>query len=130
MKRLVLALFGLMLCPLRPAVAQAFSLFFTPDQIERIENEVQKNPQLLSTQSQHLLHVESILFFGPDNWVVWIQGEKWTPDTRRDNISINAVLPESVSLSLTLQGESVVNDVILAPHQSLDLLTGKITEGL
>jgi hypothetical protein len=44
------------------------------------------------------LRLGAILYFGEDDWTLWLQGEKWRPDTRRDDIRILSVTPQAVEL--------------------------------
>jgi len=124
---ILLCLSGLLMPP-RPA--HTASLFFTPENIQHIEEQIKNNPPAAPAASKHLLHLESILYFTANHWVVWMQGEKWTPQTQRAGITLRDVTPDHVRLSLHLQGETAESDITLAPHQSLNLLTGKIVEGL
>ncbi|MGE4352002.1 MAG: hypothetical protein AB7E52_07435 [Bdellovibrionales bacterium] len=118
----------LCLCP--PAFAQG-SLFFTPPELQYIEREVQKNPPDAAAQAKHLLHLGSILYFGPTRWSLWLQGTKWTQETApTGDIEILSVTPTEVRLNALLRNGSQLKNVRLRPHQSLNLLTGKIIEGL
>lgn len=44
------------------------------------------------------LRLGAILYFGEDDWTLWLQGEKWRPDTRRDDLRILSVTPQAVEL--------------------------------
>ena len=113
-----------------PTLAATESLFFTPDQLARINQEVLKNPPVKSAHSKHVLHLGSVLYFGKEKWVIWLQGRKWTPETQEQQVRVLDVSPKAVRLTVTLRNGSLLENVVLRPHQSLDLLTGAVLEGL
>ncbi|MDD3182025.1 MAG: hypothetical protein PHD48_04375 [Alphaproteobacteria bacterium] len=111
------------------AQARAPSLFFTQEERLRIDEEVRKNPPDAAVRAKHLLHLSTILFFGTDDWSIWLQGEKWTPATDKPDIHILAVTPDEVHLSVKLHSGRIIEHVLLRPHQSLNLLNGQVIEG-
>lgn len=112
-----------------PCPAVSASLFYSQEQLQKIDEEVQNTPRTLDTRPKHLVHLGSIVYSGPRDWSVWLQGEKWTPLTKRGDIQLVAVTPDFADVRLMLQGETRPTTVRLKPQQSVNLLTGKIIEG-
>ncbi len=132
MRKKVLFLAALILVVPTPLQAQdaATSLFYSPQELWQIETALRREGSTLLTQAKHVLHCGSLVYVGPDQWIVWLQGEKWTPQTDRPNLHILSVEPESVRLSILMRGEKEPREVILRPNQSLNLLTGAVMEGI
>lgn len=112
-----------------PSSAFASSLFFAQNELRTIEDQVRKSPQLFSERTKYQFYLGSILYFGEGNWVVWAQGEKWTPEKQHETITIKSVTSNHIYLSLKLRNGKMLDNIALAPNQSLNLLTGRITEG-
>lgn len=125
-------LIALILAVPAPLQAQdaAASLFYSPQEIWQIETALRREQPALLTQAKHVLHCGSLVYVGPDQWTVWLQGEKWTPQTDRPNLHILSVTPDSVRLSILMRGEKEPREVTLRPNQSLNLLTGAVMEGI
>jgi len=119
------------LCATAPCWAQEPlpSLFFTPDEVTQVEAEIAARPNAFAGKDQTHLHLDSLLYFGPDRWSAWLQGERWTPTTQKPSLHIVSVNPDSVTLALPAQGSRPAQTVVLHVHQSVDLSTGKISEG-
>jgi len=109
--------------------AQA-SLFFTSEERGRIEHAFDRARPGLLGQARHVVHCSSILYSGPQVWTVWLQGERWTPETERPGLHILEVTPDFVRLSVALATDDAPRAVTLRAHQSLNLLTGAIVEGV
>lgn len=110
--------------------ARTPSLFFMQEERAHIDREIQKNPPDASSRAKHILHLGSIIYFGPENWSIWVQGEKWTATTEQRDIKVLAVTQNEVHLSVKLRSGRLMPHVLLHPHQSLNLLTGQVIEGL
>ena len=106
------------------------SLFFTPQEEASIETAVRREQPKLLGQAKHVLHCGSIMYIDETRWTIWLQGERWTPEMKRPNLHVIAVTPYAVRLSLVMAGETSKREVTLRPHQSLNLLTGDIIEGI
>ncbi len=106
------------------------SLFYSPQEVWQIETALRHEQPALLTQAKHVLHCGSLVYIDQDQWIVWLQGEKWTPQTARPNLHILSVTPESVHLSLLMGGEKEPREVTLRPNQSFNLLTGAVMEGI
>lgn len=103
-------------------------LFFHDDEIETIDEKVQDLPPTKITRAKHLLHLDSILYISKQHWTVWLQGQKITPKTHQTTHRIFNVTANDLSITAKLQSGHTTTKT-LAPHQSLNLLTGEVVEG-
>lgn len=115
---LLLGLLGL--CITAPTCAAELppSLFLT-------EQEQQRETAPTPTGGQTTL--DALVYYNPGRWQLWLNGESFTPDTKRADIHILAVAPDSVTLRAQRDTRSV--EFTLAPHQTYDWGSGKIFEG-
>ena len=98
------------------------SLFFTPDEVRRIEPLAAK--AAAQRNDRDAVHLEAILYYGPQNWIVWLNGKRWTPATHTPEIQILEVQSEHIRLQTT----DAPRDVTLKPHQIFHPARGTITE--
>lgn len=124
---LALSLILLLFSP--PVLAEPLpSLFFYENDIEAIDEDFANLPARQTVIPKHLLHLDSILYIGPQHWTVWLQGEKITPTEQHTMHRVFDVTPNSLRIAAKLHnGHSITKT--LAPHQSLNLLTGEVVEG-
>lgn len=106
------------------------SLFFKPNEIAQIEHAVRAAQPLLLSQTRHVLHCGSIIYIDEDNWSVWLQGEKWTPETDKPNLHIIEVAENEVRISVQIAGNDGYKEITIKPNQSLNLLTGELFDGI
>lgn len=113
MKRLLPLLLLITLCA--PALARDWptaSLFLTQKESEQATRLARQ-----AFPAAGGIRLGAILYFGEDDWTIWLQGEKWTPETRRDDIRVIAVTPRSVTLIIRDEnGED--KEVVLAPNET------------
>ena len=105
----------------------ASSLFFTPQESTQIQQAIRNNRQ--AANAKHIIHMGSLLYFNQDHWVVWLRGKKWTPQTKPNSLTIHEVTADSVKLTIKHPVLPHPKTVTLHPHQSFNLLNGKIIEG-
>ncbi len=108
-----------------PEAPPTVSLFLTPEEYKEAEILAQR----IQPAGKGDVHLGAILYFGKDDWSVWLQGEKHTPETARDDIRILKVTPQNVTLSVSPDDGSTPIDVTLAPNQSYRISTKKIISG-
>lgn len=102
------------------------SLFFTPDEVVAVQTQIGKAPRLFAETGD--VHLGAVFYYAPDNWVLWLQGMKWTPATQNADIQVTDVKPDEVHLRLTTLGGKAL-EVSLKPHQTFQLSTGRVVEG-
>lgn len=125
---LPLALFCLLTVPCRAAETLP-SLFFTESEVALIEEELAQNTQTISVRNAQRIHLESVLYYAPGRWSLWIDGEKWTPETRKASLEILGVGPDEVKMRLSPPRIEAAREVVLRAHQSFDLVANEVVEG-
>ena len=104
------------------------SLFFSPEQIQKIEMQSAKNTKPIVTTNEDI-HLGAVFYYAPDDWVLWLQGERWTPATERQDIHVDEVTPDHVVLSVSPGAGQPQRDVVLKPYQTYQLSSGLVVEG-
>jgi hypothetical protein len=102
------------------------SLFFTADEAQKIETLAAQ--QSSSTAAAGDVQLGAVFYYGPDDWVLWLQGRKWTPESHSDDVRVLDVTPDAVRLSIN-SASGAPQDVRLKPHQTYRLATGDVVEG-
>ncbi len=117
-RALILAL-SLLVAP-QPVIAADLppSLFLT-------EQEQKHDTPPTPTGGQTTL--DALVYYDPNHWQLWLNGESFTPDSKRADTHILAVTAQSVKLRLQRDTRSI--EITLAPHQTYDWSSGKIFEG-
>jgi hypothetical protein len=86
-------------------------------------------PVGLRRPATEVLHLAAIVHHGEHDWRVWLNGEVWTPATRRATVEIVAVTAESVRLVWRGDRGGDARIVTLAPNQSYRTGDGVVVEG-
>ncbi|MDR3423472.1 MAG: hypothetical protein P4M13_00120 [Alphaproteobacteria bacterium] len=107
-----------------PALPQT-SLFFTPQESRAAEILAQK----AQPAGQGDIRLGAVMYYGPHDWTLWLQGEKWTPETSRPDLRVEEVSANEVRLSWRAEDGSGERDFTLKPNQSYQIATGKIIAG-
>ena len=124
MKRLVAVVLSLLAAQARADDAPP-SLFFTPDEAQVIDALAAKE----GNAAQDDIRLGAVLYYGPQNWALWLQGILWTPQTDRPDLHVLDVAGDAVKLRLT-DALAGTRDITLKPHQTYRMATGEIVEGL
>jgi hypothetical protein len=98
------------------------SLFLTPQEV----HEARARAQMALPAGKGDIHLGAVLYFGPHDWTVWLQGEKWTPETVREDLEILEVMPTEVRVSWRNPEAPEPLELALKPNQSYRIATGKI----
>ncbi len=104
------------------------SLFFTPEETRVAEKLAFKNAPM----GQGDLRLGAIFYSDPNDWTLWLQGERWTPETRRSDLRILSVTPDTVRLRWQGEdkggdgGTKVDKDITLHPNQIYEIGSGRI----
>jgi hypothetical protein len=112
-----------------PSPADMRSLFFSDDELGRIESENSKAEPEAPSRDPKSISLGALLYYAPGRWAVWLQGEKWTPESRRADIKILEVKPGSARLLFTPKDNAVAQEITLSPYQTYHFSSRQITEG-
>jgi hypothetical protein len=113
-----------------PTLAQtAPSLFFNGGELTRIEAEIAGKERPAPETAQDTVTLGAIVYYGPKNWAVWLQGERWTPATKHPELQILDVKPGLVRATYSPPNGAKKSTISLKPYQTFHAATGKITEG-
>ncbi|MDD5585947.1 MAG: hypothetical protein PHY92_03195 [Alphaproteobacteria bacterium] len=112
-----------------PPQAATPSLFFNSEELNRIEAAVNKTEPNGDAAKQEAVTLGAVVYYGPKNWTVWLQGERWTPATKRPDLQILDVKPDLVRLAFAPQNGAKKREITLRPYQSFQPDTGQILEG-
>jgi hypothetical protein len=114
------------------ADAPQASFFFTPQETQAIEALFAPSPSHPPPADNGVgdLHLGAVLYYGPRDWVLWLQGARWTPDTRRDGLRVVDVTPAGhVRLSLAAAPDAPPREITLKPYQTYQSESGAVVEG-
>lgn len=103
------------------------SLFFTADEsaaIARLVDNMKPEHQDASG-----IHLGAVMYYGPEDWTLWLQGTKWTPESSKPDLHIISVAPNEVHLSWLRSAKALPQDITLRPYQTFQISSGKIVEG-
>ena len=79
-------------------------------------------------QAADILHLSAIVYHDPTDWRIWLNGRRFTPNSRADTIEIVEVGPDAVWLLWRGLDESAT-PVQLRPNQSYIMASDTIVEG-
>jgi len=128
-------LVGIMLCCLTPLARagdddlRALSVFFTGKEAKKIERAVQRASLKPPALTFDTIELGAVLYYGPGQWTVWLQGERWTPKTSHPYVRILNVEADRVRLSVTPFAGEAPREITLRPHQNYQVLRDLIVEG-
>ncbi len=105
------------------------SLFFTENEAKQIEDKLQKKDVQDVELEDKTVHLGAVLYYGPNHWTIWLQGERWTPKTSRPDLHIVEAAKDHIKVSVKSQNGEKPRLITLRPHQTYHLRTGQITEG-
>jgi len=74
------------------------------------------------------LYLSSIVYFGPDEWMLWVNGVQVTPELQVDTFEVVSIQPDYVELVVPLSAAGV-RPVRLEPNQTFIGETGAVVEG-
>ena len=129
MKKFLLLFITLLLSPVsahaeNDTMLPQTSLFFTPDETRLAEALAEKNAPDVAD-----IRLGAVMYYGPHDWTLWLQGIKWTPSTSRDDLKILYVAPNEVRLSWRGDDGKAPRQIVLRPNEAYEIATGKIIVG-
>ena len=81
------------------------------------------------TAAADSLHLAAIVYHGPDDWRIWLNGQSFTPQARPRAIEILQVTAEAVVLAWRTGPGAGPTRIRLQPNQSYLVASGRIVEG-
>lgn len=120
---LPLLLVGLTSFEARAASLPETSLFFSADEVQTIEQPILKS--LAASSAGQDVQLGAVFYYAPNDWVLWLQNQRWTPQTRQEGLRILEVAPDRVRLVLVDDNK----EITLRPHQTYLVASGRIVEG-
>ncbi|MDE1900898.1 MAG: hypothetical protein KGI37_04535 [Alphaproteobacteria bacterium] len=98
------------------------SLFLSPQQTRDAEK--------LADQSLPAgaagIHLGAIIYYDRNDWTLWLQHKRWTPQTHEDGLKILDVTPASAEL-LWRDDNGDERDITLRDGETYQIATGQIT---
>ncbi len=88
------------------------SLFFTPQEAREADRLARQSAPAGTGEIQ----LGAVIYYGPNDWTFWLQNEKWTPSTLRDDLQVLDVTADQVRL--LWRGDDGTQEVTLRPYQS------------
>lgn len=98
------------------------SLLFSPQQTREAENLADKSLPAGAAG----IHLGAIIYYDRNDWTLWLQHKRWTPQTHEDDLKILDVTPASVEL-LWRDDNGDEREITLRPDQTYQIATGQIT---
>ena len=121
---------ALLLCPtIARAVDTPESVFFSRDELESINAAVKTARHNNPIASADRIHLGGIIYTNDDDWSLWLQGERVTPESQNAARKIIEVTPKHVRLEVTPPQGGAPIAITLLPHQTYRFSTGQISEG-
>lgn len=100
-----------------PSLAsEPFSLFLTEEEQSRFNKDVNLG---VLTQNANRLSLKAVMMMDEDNWTVWLNDLKITPDACPPYIQVRSVTPTSVDVVWSKNREPV--NVFLNINEAMDL---------
>ncbi len=98
------------------------SLFFT----QKEAREAEKLARQSAPAGQGEIQLGAVIYYAPDDWAFWLQNEKWTPNTLREDLQVLEVTADEVRL--VWRGGGGSQEVTLRPYQSFKMPAKKYTK--
>ena len=98
------------------------SLFLSPQEAYEASLLAQKIPP----ERHGDIHLGAVMYYGPDDWTLWLQDKKWTPDTVSDDLRVLEVTSDEVRLAWRGKDAASEIEFVLKPNQSFQTATGII----
>ncbi|MFA4993913.1 MAG: hypothetical protein WC521_01215 [Bdellovibrionales bacterium] len=98
------------------------SLFFTSQEMREAGMLTRKIPPVREGE----IHLGAVVYYGPDDWTLWLQGTKWTPETEQSDLRVLEVTANDVRLLWRGENGKEAQEILLKPNQSFEIATGKV----
>lgn len=102
------------------------SLFFAPDEARAIEGLQKDLPLATAERCADLITLDSLLFFGTENWTLWLNGQRLSAQSPSRSLRLGTFSIQSISSAgVTLRADGGVGPIFLAPHETYDRTAGR-----
>jgi hypothetical protein len=98
------------------------SLFFTSQEMREAGMLTRKIPPVREGE----IHLGAVVYYDPDDWTLWLQGTKWTPETEQSDLRVLEVTANDVRLLWRGENGKEAQEILLKPNQSFEIATGKV----
>lgn len=113
------------------------SLFFSPAEVEAINGLLTARQASLSATGEVPvpppvppdIHMGALIYLHPNDWVIWLNGVRRTPQNRGGEFEIAVVTPERAELVWRGDSKAGPLRIRLRPYQTFVGTTGEILEG-
>ncbi|MDD3287758.1 MAG: hypothetical protein PHX43_01960 [Alphaproteobacteria bacterium] len=120
---------GLLLISSSARSQEERSIFFTDQELSEIDAITAAARMGNPDSAADRVHLGAIIYSGPNNWRVWLQGNIWTPETNNQNVRIIDVTPQQVRISLASPDNGPSKEITLRPHQTYIISIDQTIEG-
>lgn len=109
------------------------SLMFSTDEFNEIQSrmasgEVTETQQATQQIENATLYLSTILYYGPKDWTIWVNGVAITPSQDFQAFQVTEIDANSVQLLVPLSAQGM-RPVRLSPNQTFITKTGMVVEG-
>jgi hypothetical protein len=108
------------------------TLMFSIDEFNQIQGRLAGNGSRGSKTDSGIenanLYLSSILYSGPKDWTIWVNGRPISPNEELQSIQVTAITPDYVELLVPLSAQGM-RPVRLAPNQTFIAKSGTVVEG-
>lgn len=107
---------------------------FTIDELQEIQSRIRSGETVEEAQQAErsleteALYLSTIVYYSPDEWTVWINGQPIGPKQDFQTFQITAISPRHVELLVPLSAQGM-RPVKLEPNQSFIADSGVVIEG-
>ena len=101
------------------------SLFLSPQDVSEADRQAEQS----TPAGQGDITLGAIMYYAPHDWTIWLRGERWTPQTSRQDLSVRAVSADEVRLSWRSDGDQatvIEKNITLTTNQTYQISTGRI----
>ena len=113
------------------------TLMFTIDELTEIRNRIVEGSSANAERNggrgrdpieDATLYLSTILYYGPDEWTIWINGVPINPRQELQSFEVTEISPDHVDLLVPLSAQGM-RPVRLSPNQTFVTKSGAVVEG-
>jgi len=109
------------------------TLMFTVDELNDIKSRIQSgatlgDEQAANSNADKAFYLSSILYYGPNEWTIWVNGRAIGPNQDFETFRITEITPHYVQLLVPLSALGM-RPIRLEPNQTFVAESGVVIEG-